>query len=131
MKKDKINLTKLTENMNIFDSYLSSENVQEKEFAVNLLTRGHDFIYRIIDGQYRFYPSRFIGYANNTLENHTLDKGDGRRTNARLNKIVGEKSARSIHLGAIYNTYVNKVKPSNKKRYYKKKFWNYDFGGLD
>lgn len=129
MKKEKINIVKLTENMDIFDSYLSSSDEKERNFAVNLLTRGHDFIYRIVNGEYRFYPSRFIGYADNTLEKHTDNPGDGRRTNHRLNSAVGERSLKDDSLSVIYNSYVKKVKPSNRKKYTKKKFWHYDFGG--
>lgn len=131
MKKERINLTKLTENMNVFDSYLFSNNLEEKQFAVDLLTRGHDFIYRIVNGEYRFYPSRFIGYANNNIETHTADPGDGRRTNHRLNAAVGNRSTKDESLSSIYNAYVKQVKPTNKKKYTKKKFWHYDFGGLN
>ena len=129
MKKNKINIIKLLENMNTFDMYLDSNDETERDYAINLLTRGHDFVFRIVDGEYRFYPSRFIGYADNSIESHSLNPGDGRVTNHRLNRIIGEKSERDSMLSYYYNSYVKQVKPSSKRKYNLKKFWNYDFGG--
>lgn len=112
-------------NMNTLDQYLVSEMSQENEFARSLIRRGHCFIADDSTGTWRFYPSRFIGYANNSMEAHKANmEKDGRETNPIIKGILNQKDEPNDKLDVAYVDYCSEIniEPSKINR----RFWCLD-----
>ena len=112
-------------NMETLDTYLSMTDTTECKYAKDLVRLGKCLAYRIIDGEYHFYPSRFIGYKDNNMMAHSTDRGDGRNTNPRITKIIKQKLETNDFLESEYLKYLRKlgIEPCNFERTY----WNYNF----
>ena len=70
--------------------YLGSVDIAERRFAVNLVKRGTCFVaFRSGEGR-KFYPSRFMGYTDNTMVAHLANPSkDGRVTTPALSALLG------------------------------------------
>lgn len=57
-----------------------------------LISRGRCFVVINKGSEYEFYPSKFIGYSNNSIDEYfrTNTKRDGRVTNKIISKILGD-----------------------------------------
>lgn len=84
------NMPELISNIQVINNYLNSTNEMEVAYAKGLIKRGTCFIAIDTDEGYKFYPSRFIGYANNSMDAHERnDEKDGRETNPAISAIIG------------------------------------------
>lgn len=85
----------ILENIATLDSYLKDPAL--KDYAANLIRRGTFYVVVQRNNELGFYPSRFIGYKNNSRAAHMENRGkDVLDTNKRISEIVGfqpEKSA--------------------------------------
>lgn len=78
----------------------------EYSFALSLIKRGTCFIAVKRGTRYRFYPSRFTGYANNTMDKHLSNiEKDGRETNPAISKALGQKQHYNPELEKEYRDY--------------------------
>ena len=97
-------------NMNTIDQYLMSGNLDEAEYAKELIRRGHCFIADDSTGRWRFYPSRFIGYSNNSMKAHESNKDkNGLKTNPVLNSILKHKNNPNDELETAYIDYCHEI----------------------
>ncbi len=111
----------IIKNMDTIDSYLNASGTTECSYAKDRIKMGKSFAYRIIDGEYHFYPSRFIGYINNNMVDHKADKGSGRFTNCEITKILNTKLEENEILEKEYLKYLRKFGLDvydNKRRYW-------------
>jgi hypothetical protein len=82
------NIDELRSNLLVLDNYLSKDEEEEK-FAKNLVRRGICFVAYKINSEWRFAPSRFIGYANNSMSIHKGNyEKDGRKTNPVISRVI-------------------------------------------
>lgn len=82
----------LIKNLETIEQYLQSEQADIFETMARYVARGKCFVAYIVDGQYHFAPSRFVGYANNSLLKHDANTSKhGRDTNPAITRILGEK----------------------------------------
>lgn len=80
-------LEDIINNIKTIDYYLEKKVDPEYSYAINLIKRGTCFI----KYNNNFYPSRFIGYKNNTMTKHESNEyKDGRVTNKQIGRILGE-----------------------------------------
>jgi hypothetical protein len=101
-----INIKELIENIKTLSNYIKSKKDPEYDFGYNLVKRGTCFIAVNKDGSYEFYPSRFIGYAGNSMDNHQNNKyKDGRETNQAISIILGSKPKPNDILDNFYKEY--------------------------
>jgi tetratricopeptide (TPR) repeat protein len=85
------NIGSLLENIGTLDAYLSqSSGTRENVFAKISIQRGKCFVAVGVDEYaYKFYPSRFIGYENNSMGRHQLSSLiDGRETNRAITRVL-------------------------------------------
>lgn len=75
------------ENLMKLFSYMRNGNEDEIKFAKDLIKYGNNFAIELIDGEYLFGPSRFIGYKKNSYESHIQDQGHGSYTDSKLKRI--------------------------------------------
>ena len=83
------NFNELITNSQTLDGYLRSQVDPEYDFALNLIKKGTCFVAVGVSGAYKFYPSRFIGYADNSMDAHLNNvEKDGKETNPAISKIL-------------------------------------------
>lgn len=78
-----------------------------------------------VRGEWAFAPSRYIGYWENTLEDHSDERYmHGGHTNKAISKVLGREEEASAELDEHYRAYCRRLgmKPSNRRR----KFWTYE-----
>lgn len=96
----------LRENAKTLDSYLKSNDSAKQRFAKSLVSRGKCFV--VVQGEngLQFYPSRFMGYKNNSQEKHEEGREkrivDGRETNPVIDGILQCRSLPSNEFEAEY-----------------------------
>ena len=96
----------LKKNMSVLDCYLEKEDGDEHDFAINLIKKGTCFIAVKVERGYKFYPSRFIGYANNTMKKHKSNtEKDGKETNPAISFILNQKVQHDSELEKAYRNY--------------------------
>ena len=104
------NLEEIKENILILDDYLSNKVESEYTFALNLIKKGICFIAVKNENGYSFYPSRFIGYANNDMNKHlNNDTKDGKKTNPAISSILKQKLNFNSELEKEYRLYCEKL----------------------
>lgn len=100
------NINQLQNNVDILEKYLVYKKEPEYEFALNLIKKGTCFLAIKIKEGYKFYPSRFIGYVDNTMDRHLNNVyKDGRETNIAISYIIGSKPKHNPTLNYEYIKY--------------------------
>lgn len=89
------------------DNYLSNmDNELDRQFALERIKLGTCFIAVKVQNGYRFYPSRFVGYIDNSRADHEFDYfKDGMETNRAIQKILEKKPVFSQDLEDEYYKY--------------------------
>lgn len=115
----------ISRNIDQFEDYLFQGTETEKEFAHGLIQRGVCFVAYQKDGEFRFIPSRYVGYRDNTQAEHDSNRGkDGRETNPAITEIIGDEPAEDDELESSYLTFTSalEIEPHDKAR----KYWRLD-----
>ncbi|NTW22904.1 HNH endonuclease [Candidatus Falkowbacteria bacterium] len=111
-------LEELENNIAYFDKLAGG---QDGKAARELIQRGLCFVVKKIGSKFFFYPSRFIGYRNNTLALHAQNEDkDGRVTNLAIRKIFKKDPLQSKSLEEAYGDYLggHGALPGKQKRKY-------------
>jgi predicted HNH restriction endonuclease len=114
-----------------FDKYLRDGTDKEKKFAYDLIYRGGNFVACKIDGEFKFSPSRYTGYLNNTKNKHDEnDSKHGTKTTEEITKIIDHnKPLPNKKIESEYLAFIGKldIKPFGKIR----KYWMLDLQEVD
>lgn len=120
-------LNELIANIRTLDGYIQSRVDPEYDFALNLIKKGTCFIAVKDSNTYRFYPSRFIGYIENSMDAHLNNAAkDGKETNPVISKLLGGKPLSDPHLNQEYARYCETLgfTPRDKGTFgVERKFW--------
>ena len=93
-------------NMKTMDNYLVKADDPEYTYASGLIYKGICFVADASTGEFRFYTSRFIGYANNTMSKHECNSSkDGRVTNPAISKVLNKKPEADSEMEIAYKEY--------------------------
>ena len=105
------NRKELHANIKRIDEYLTNKVDPEYGYALDLIKRGTCFIALTDkDNTIKFYPSRFIGYRNNTMNAHlSNDSKDGKETNPKISSLVGMNPIEDSLLEQEYIKYCDKL----------------------
>ena len=86
-------------NVDILERYLEKPYSAEGEYAKKLIGAGKCFVVICATAGFKFYPSRFVGYVGNTMQNHErmgeakkrtgVTTKDGKKTVPRMSKFLG------------------------------------------
>ena len=121
-------------NVKRFDGYLKNGKLSEKEFALRCLNYGRCFVV-VKDGEdYKFYPSKYIGYKDNSNSNYnkSLDEAsygdagmynfDGRMSNKAITKVLGCSCQKDYTMSEKFIAYCSKygLRGSDKKKFWLK-----------
>ncbi len=123
-------LEELRRNLSILETYLTEGNDDESDYASSLIKNGMCFVAYKIKNEWRFAPSRFIGYANNSIQLHkNNDDKDGKETNPAIEKLADASLGENNDLEKKFLTYCSDlgINPKNNHR----KYWIFDFGEND
>ena len=89
----------IEKNLHTFASYRNSTDPVEREFYAERLKRGICIVACEHGGKILFGPSRFVGYIDNNLDDHTNNRfKDGRETNPAIDSVLGYHSSPDIRL---------------------------------
>jgi len=113
----------LITNIETVENYLTDGDLSEKETMLGLIRKGKCLLAYKVNNEYRYAPSRFIGYIKNNLKEHTESKTkDGRDTNPSISKALASKLSSNEDLEKKYIQYCIDlgIQPSN---YSKRKYW--------
>ena len=121
-------LDELWSNCNLLDTYVNSKKDPEYSFALNLIKRGTCFVAIEKAGAYRFYPSRFVGYQENSMAKHENNEWkDGKETNPAIGCLLGIGApVDNVKLDEIYKEYCRALgfEPQEKGAFgVEHKFW--------
>ncbi len=129
----------IIENAKRFDEYIECGKPDEKEFAINCIARGKCFVVIKEENNYKFYPSKYMGYKNNSAGGYFKEyynaealigeekygdaahfTFDGRVSNKEITKILGCNCEKDYEISDRFIEYCNTLglKGSDKK-----KFW--------
>lgn len=133
------NINDILENAKIFDKYLEEGTSDEKEFAITKIASGMCFVVIKDKEDYKFYPSKYIGYKNNSVANYyeayfnadalpgeekyecaAMYTFDGRMSNKAINKLLGCTCEKNYEMSEKFIDFCNKY---GLKGSYKRKFW--------
>ena len=133
------NIDEMIENAKRFDAYIECGTPSEKDFAINCIALGRCFVVIKEDDKYRFYPSKYIGYKNNSAyryedayygaevipsEQKYGDAAkytfDGRMSNKAITKVLECVCEKDYELTERFIEYCNDI---GVKGSHKKKFW--------
>ena len=93
----------LLKNVETLRTYLKSTDSEEVHFAQRLIHQGLCFVVVKTNGELEFFPSRFMGYLNNTKEKHEANRSkDGKLTNPAISRILHGKPVLS---NAVWQKY--------------------------
>lgn len=105
-----VNSAELQDNMDELDSYLNRKKGNCYSFALCLIKKGICFVASCKQGEYHFYPSRFIGYANNKMSCHQNNRHkDGRLTNKAISSLLDQKPTPDSKMDLAYQSYCKKL----------------------
>ncbi|MEM6474629.1 MAG: hypothetical protein AAF687_00535 [Pseudomonadota bacterium] len=96
----------------IFDniSYLEEALRHEDSRAIDFIRRGTCFVAYGLREPWKFAPSRFIGYRDNTFEKHAANsEKDGRETNPAISSTLGSEPQPSDELEEAYRAYCRSI----------------------
>ena len=120
-------LEEIRHNRTVFNAYLDKKTDPEYAYALGLVKRGICFVADGSSGRYRFYPSHFIGYADNTMDKHMSNTTkDGKQTNPAISSILHDKPHQNLRLEELYKAYCKSLGfEANEKgsRGVERKYW--------
>lgn len=121
-------LDEILDNCATLDGYIKSRKDPEYTYALELIKRGTCFLAIEDEGEYRFYPSRFIGYYNNSMVQHENNGAkDGRETNPAIAAAINQGNPTSnSELDSLYKEYCTRLgfRSSDKGTFgVERKFW--------
>ncbi len=114
-------IEEIRRNMKTLDGYLEQKMEPEYSYALSLIQKGACFATVESEDGFRFYPSRFIGYAENDMMKHRNNsEKDGRKTNRVIFNILRKEAFPQQELETAYIKYCGKlgVTPHRKERRY-------------
>ncbi len=117
-------ISEIKNNIRVVDNYLESHDNQEVDYAKELIRKGICFITVADENGYRFYPSKFMGYANNNMDTHEREKNikrSGIETNDVISGLLGAKPKFDENLEEKYKDYCEFLGFEASKR--KRKYW--------
>lgn len=81
----------IVQNIKTLYSYLDGKvDSEHKDWAIQRMSQGKNYVIEVVDSQIYFAPSRFVGYVDNTMEKHVANHGNGTETDNKI-KIFYQK----------------------------------------
>ena len=91
-------------------AYLERAWMAGDKTAIGFVKRGTCFVAYGTRAPYRFAPSRFIGYRDNTFEKHARNSSkDGRVTNPVLSEVLGSTPEPDAELERCYREFCHSL----------------------
>ena len=124
-------IKQLEQNINNIEKCLSDGTKEDRKGAFDLIKCGTCFVAYSVGDEFRFAPSRFLGYVNNQVQKHMLLPGrDGKETNKAIIKILKTMPIQDKELEKSYIKYCKKLRiiPNKKGAFgVTRKFWKLEF----
>ena len=115
------NKKQLIKNLDTIEQYLQSDSEDIYGAMAKLIANGKVFVAYLVDGQYHFAPSRFVGYKDNSLVDHRANRTKhGWDTNREISRVLDQSNHFNDEMEKCYLAYCEQldVRPSNNHRSY-------------
>lgn len=111
----------LEENISLFERFLCEGSEDEQHSCLSLIGAGRCFVAYEAEREFRFAPSRYIGYKSNTPKKHASRKNNGTETNSAINRTLKIKPLPDQELENLYQKFCQAIgaEPQTRER----KFW--------
>lgn len=97
-------------NIDQLEEYQRSHKLHEVTYYEERIKRGICFVVSEHNAQLVFSPSRFVGYANNTIALHDDNQSrHGAVTNAAISRILGSEPVENDELEEEYRLFCDKI----------------------
>ena len=120
-------LEDLVENARTLSGYFKNGSPEELEFTKNLVSHGKAFCVFDFNGELSFFPSRFLGYKNNTKEKHENGRLnriiDGKETTPKIDKIIKGRSLRNVKFEKEYEKFCELIGIKKRIQKIRPRFW--------
>ena len=113
-------------NFKTLQDYKNSNNANESDFYNSLILNGICFLAIRNNNNYKFGPSRFIGFHNNTIISHKSSHIYGTETNGAISFLLGYEPVQDDCLEDLYFKFCfnNGINPRTKGSFGKdRKYW--------
>ncbi|MEI6707428.1 MAG: HNH endonuclease [Methylococcales bacterium] len=123
-------IEEIEQNLSLFEKYLCGEvSPDAQKFACKRVKMGTNFIAYTIDSEWRFAPSRYVGYANNSIKAHNDNQNkNGGSTDAAIDKALGD-CTQDDELENKYRAFCIKLEiVCNEKQ---RQYWRFNIKGVD
>ena len=114
-------------NIRQLEEYRHSRDGDKVEYYKGLIKRGICFVIYNQEGKLVFSPSRFVGYANNTMNLHEANAlRHGSKTNAAINHILGTRPSENDELEREYQRFCAElgIEPRQRGQFgHGRKYW--------
>lgn len=75
----------IVQNIKTLYSYLDGKvDSEHKDWAIQRMSQGKNYVIEVVDSQIYFAPSRFVGHVDNTMEKHEANPGNGTETDKKI-----------------------------------------------
>ena len=117
----------LESNLYTLENYLNSSIEEEREFAKGLILRGICFVAFKVAGNFKFAPSRFVGYKSNHFLNHCSNNNkSGKETNLAISNLLDGEPIPDENLENEYILFCKSIRIYPKQNGRQRKFWMLD-----
>lgn len=114
----------IRKNLKAFDRKLRDEGDNASGFFHERVRRGRNFVSYQAGSDWRFAPSRYVGYKNNTQEDHEKSEDkDGGKTDRALSKVLGGNPKPDKEKSKLLNEFSQKLSiklDNNKHKFFPK-----------
>lgn len=115
-------ISEIKENIETLRNYIYSDDSDEIEYAKERIKQGRCFVVVKYNDSFQFFPSRFIGYKNNTMGKHENEYRYGGDSNRIISKTLNSKLEPNNIFEEQYKDFCEElgIKIAN----YKRKYWS-------
>lgn len=90
----------IVQNIKTIYSYLDGKVDREhRDWAIQRMSQGRNYVIEVVDSQIYFAPSRFVGYIDNTMEKHEANHGNGTETDNKIKNFY--QKVQNVKLDAL------------------------------
>lgn len=123
-------ISEIRHNIQTLSKYAFSKDESERDFYINLIKKGICFVVINKNNKLFYAPSKFVGYANNDINNYTPTQMSGLETNPAINMLLGYSPREDNEMEKSYYKFCNLFSfiPNAKGAFGKpRKYWRLNF----
>ena len=115
------NVDQIIENIKTMEQYLTSDNTDERDFAINLVKKGRSMMAYKVNGKNHFAPGNFLGFKKVTKASYLENEKRETRNGAPIFQVLLGKPFTHAAIEKEFADYADTLKGQTLKS--KRKYW--------